>query len=231
MPLALLLFPLNCARNYAMTKKNVLILARSAKNYATYFFFFFFLFFFNTNANTWHQSYNASTFLVIRNLIERQKNHIIFCQFSSKNVWMVGGNLNMTGSGLPAARPQVRLSNTWTHLDTQMPYFMLQSRPKQARKCSLCVQRFFFFSQRNDEICARNGKYATNCASTIFERPFRNGNAKTRKDTGEKTPLFFFSTLKQTPPNLMKCPKIYLATIWSDISWSKQFDVSMVIVF
>ena len=108
-------------------------------------FLFFFFFFLNTNANTWRQSYNASTFLVIRNLIERQKNHIIFCQFSSKNVWMVGGNLSMTGSGLPAARPQVRLSNTWTHLDTQMPYFMLQSRPKQARKCSLCLQCFFFF--------------------------------------------------------------------------------------
>ena len=94
-----------------------------------------FFFFFDTNANTWHQSYNASTVLIIRNLIEGQKNHIIFCQFSSKNIWMIGGNLGTTGSGLPVARPQVRLPNTWTHLDTQMPYFMLQSRPKQARKC------------------------------------------------------------------------------------------------
>ena len=38
-------------------------------------------------------------------------------------------------------------------------------------------------------------------------------------------------SLYETPPNLATFPKIYLATIWYDISWSKQFEVSMAIVF
>ena len=42
---------------------------------------------------------------------------------------------------------------------------------------------------------------------------------------------FFFKKLKQTPPNLVTFPKINLATIWCDFSWSKQFDVSMAIAF
>ena len=41
----------------------------------------------------------------------------------------------------------------------------------------------------------------------------------------------FFLLLKQMPPNLATFPKIYLATIWYDISWSKQFHVSMATIF
>ena len=36
-------------------------------------------------------------------------------------ILMVGGNLGMIGIGVPAARQEVRLPNTWTHLDIQMP--------------------------------------------------------------------------------------------------------------
>ena len=38
-------------------------------------------------------------------------------------------------------------------------------------------------------------------------------------------------TSKRTPPNFMTFPKIYLATIWYDVSRLKQFDVSMATVF
>ena len=43
--------------------------------------------------------------------------------------------------------------------------------------------------------------------------------------------LITFLLLKQTLPNLATFPKIYLATIWFDRSWSKQFDVSTATVF
>ena len=43
--------------------------------------------------------------------------------------------------------------------------------------------------------------------------------------------LIPFLTLKQMPPNLAAFPKIYLATMWYDIFYAKQWDVSMATVF
>ena len=34
--------------------------------------------------------------------------------------------------------------------------------------------------------------------------------------------ITFFLILKQMPPNLATFPKIYLATIWCDMSWPNQ---------
>ena len=54
---------------------------------------------------------------------------------------------------------------------------------------------------------------------------------------GQKVPTLtlnvnnFFNIEAITPPNLATFPKIYLATIWHDISWSKKFDISMATVF
>ena len=94
MPLALLLFSLNYTRNYAIFL-NVLILHKAQKIMLAIFFKFY------TNANAWHQNYNASTFLIIRNLFEMQKNHLLSV-FQYIYIWMVGGNLGITGSGVPA---------------------------------------------------------------------------------------------------------------------------------
>ena len=43
--------------------------------------------------------------------------------------------------------------------------------------------------------------------------------------------LIPFLTLKQMPPNLAAFPKIYLATMWYDIFYAKQWDVSMATLF
>ena len=40
-----------------------------------------------------------------------------------------------------------------------------------------------------------------------------------------------FFILKQMPPTLVTFPKIYLAAIWFDISWSMELDVSTATIF
>ena len=57
------------------------------------------------------------------------------------------------------------------------------------------------------------------------------GGTQSARADFERYVFFFFLILKQTPPNLVTFPKIYLATICCNSCWATQFDISIATVF